>query len=119
MGLVYGGDQRRRRAQHSGGVLKRPEHKGFTAGGEEFMQRKQRLEGDRMWRSKIYLRSQALWKYALVLFLAVCALGFHFLSVQTAASTPVQGGAAAADQRRIPTDRELVDALVVVNRILA
>lgn len=81
---------------------------------------KQGSARDRMKHDKINVTNRALWIYASVLFLAASALGFHFLSIQTAdASTAVQGAAAPAAQRVVPTDKEIVDALVVVNRILA
>jgi hypothetical protein len=72
---------------------------------------------DRMKRGAINVRDRGLWICALVLF-ASSAFGFHFLSAQTAAST-VQQAAAPTPQRTIPSDKEIVDALVVVNRILA
>src|SRR5262245_50307094 len=72
-----------------------------------------------MKRSKQNGRSRALWMWVSALFLAASALGFHFLTIQTAGAAAVQGGAGSEPQRRVPDNRELVDALVVVNRILA
>ena len=49
--------------------------------------------------------------YASVLFLEATVMGLHFRSIQTAgASTAVQ--AAVAPAQRVPSDKELVDALV-------
>ena len=54
--------------------------------------------GDRiMKRGNINVRSLALWIYASVLFLAAGALGFHFLSIQTADGAPAAQAAAPPD----------------------
>ena len=72
---------------------------------------------------KINVRSRALWMYASVLFLAASTLGFHFLSIQTAdGAAAVQRGAPARLPQPLelfPPIRNVVEALVVVNRTLA